>query len=84
MSDHEHTHSHEHLHEHGAIESQDKLKALLHYMYHHNVEHTDELMPLAQSLESEGKSELANKVKQAIEEYTKGNTLLDEVLKELP
>ncbi|WP_029230884.1 hypothetical protein [Butyrivibrio sp. VCB2006] len=90
MSEHEPTHDNEHdhcgshNHQHSTIESADKLKALLHHMYHHNEDHTAELDTIVRSLEEQGKPEVAGKVKQAIEEYKKGNALLDEALKELP
>lgn len=79
MSEHDHHH-----HEHGSIDSPEKLKALLHHMYHHNEEHTEELHAIVHALEDQGSPDLAGKVKQAIAEYTKGNVLLEETLKELP
>lgn len=79
MSEHEHHH-----HGHGSIDSPEKLKALLHHMYHHNEEHTEELHAIVHALEDQGSPDLAAKVSQAIDEYTKGNKLLDEALKELP
>ena len=78
--DHE---QHEHHHEHGALDSPEKLKALIDHMHQHNVHHTEELHGVAHALADQGKGELSEKVHEAMRFYDQGNDLLAEVLKKL-
>lgn len=66
------------------MEAHDKQEftALIEYMIHHNEHHNEELEELASSLE--GVNEAAfGKVKEAIQDFQKGNSALAEALKEL-
>ncbi|MCR4594971.1 MAG: hypothetical protein K5761_07950 [Clostridiales bacterium] len=73
-------HSHEHHHLAGA-ESIEELIKLMEFTLRHNASHTDELSALAGQLEQYGKSISSQKVLSALEEYKKGNALLEEALK---
>ncbi len=81
--DHEHDHDHEHLHAHEGIDSVEKLTALLKYMHHHNVHHTEELSGLKDALTALGKADLVPVVDAIVKDYTSGNEKLGELLKKL-
>ena len=81
---HDHGHyDHDHHHEMSCIDSPEKLKALMQHMHEHNVHHTEELHDVAHALEHQGKPELSERVHHAMDQYEKGNEILEEVLKEL-
>ena len=77
--DHDHGHSHEH-HHHDPASKGDKTLALLSYMYDHNVQHTEELLGMADQVEEAGKTTVAAKIREAAAEFNKGNDLLHEAL----
>ncbi len=66
------------------MEAHDKqeLTALIDYMIHHNEHHNEELEELASSLKDMNE-DAHSKVKEAINEFKKGNLALEEALKEL-
>ena len=72
-----HTHIHNHNHE---VSQDDELLALRKYMVGHNESHTSELSELAKQLDTDKSSEAYNLVCKAIEEYEKGNGLLENAL----
>ena len=88
--EHEHTHSHEdpHCHEHehcGSCSahtheqtepSGDKMTAVLDYMLKHNEHHAAELDQVAEKLRSEGKTQAADQIRKAVDEFQKGNMYL--------
>lgn len=73
---------HEHHHHHIAAESDGELKAFLQYMLKHNASHADELKSLAEKLKSSGSALAGEKALAALEQYKKGNALLEEALNE--
>ena len=81
-----HDEEHAYHHHHHFDESHDaaKSKALLVYMLQHNESHTAELEKAAQRLADEGKEQAAQLMKQAAEEYKKGNACLKLAVDMLP
>ena len=79
---HEHEHGHSHEHESRAQEEckKDPTTALLTYMIDHNEHHAAEIVDMAADIESKGKAEAAAKMKEAVDEFNKGNALLREAL----
>jgi hypothetical protein len=75
-------HNHSHNHNHGEVSAEDEAIALVKYMAHHNESHTAELIILIDKLNSLNNQTAIDLVKGAIEEYKKGNALLDEAIKE--
>ena len=75
----EEKHNHGHIHNH-EISKDDELLALLKYMVSHNKTHTNELLELSEQLNTDKSSEAYNLVCKAIEEYEKGNGLLENAL----
>ena len=66
----EHIHDgHAHSHKAPQPESREELFALLHYMQHHNEDHTEELQQLADGIEGEA----GDLLRQAISLYQQGN-----------
>lgn len=63
-----------------TADSLDELNALLEYMVHHNESHADELFQIAGKLSDLGEIESAKKALAALEEYKKGNSLLNEAI----
>lgn len=60
-----------------------KTHALLEHMYHHNVEHTEELEEIRDKLIEIGDRAAATKASDAIKLYIHGNELLKEALEVL-
>ena len=81
--DHDGAHSHDHSHAHGSIDSAEKLTALLSYMHHHNIHHTEELSDMKDALVALGKEDLVSTLEAAVKAYKEGNEKLDEILKKL-
>ena len=80
---HEHTHEHHHTHEHEHAGTPiEELIAMLKYMTGHNAAHIRETKELAEQLQAEH-PEACRKVLDAVEEFEKGNTLLEEALSDL-
>lgn len=81
-----HEHSHEelhasgipHTHSHGDSHKEDT--ALLDFMLHHNIHHTEELSELAGKLRETGFSDAAERISAAITLYEQGNAELSEAL----
>lgn len=74
-----HEHGHGHSHEHGSgaeAPGQDKMAALLDYMWKHNEHHAAELDQAADKLREAGKAEAAEQIKKAVDEFQKGNLYL--------
>ena len=77
---HEHTHEHHHTHEHEHTGTPiEELIAMLKYMTGHNAAHIRETKELAEQLQAEH-PEVCRKVLSAVEEFEKGNALLEEAL----
>ncbi len=75
---------HEHHHHHTvSADSKEELKALLEYMVSHNSSHAEELSQIARQLKSLGSDTASEKALAALEEYKKGNALLNEALESL-
>ena len=73
---------HEHNHYHiSDVLSSEELTALLEFTVKHNLSHTGELSDLAEKLKKAGNTAAAEKILSALEEYNKGNGLLEEALK---
>lgn len=84
---HEHSHDHEHQHTHHSHAAELKSNAdtnqvisLLKYMLQHNEHHTQELLSLAQKMESSGLQESASLIKQSVICYEEGNAKLSDAL----
>lgn len=73
-----HCHSHGgHCHGHEATEAPaDKTEALLKYMLDHNTHHAAELDQIAAKLAAEGKENVAEQIRKAVDEFQKGNLYL--------
>ncbi len=56
--------------------SEDKIAALLDYMWKHNEHHAAELDQVADRLRAAGKADAAEQVKKAADEFQKGNLYL--------
>ena len=54
--------------------------ALLDFMLHHNIHHTEELEELAGKLREAGKAEAAERISSAVTYYEQGNAQLSEAL----
>lgn len=81
--EHSHDHDHEHSHEnhHSEEMSQDKAVSLLHYMYHHNEQHADELEQMLQKIEGTISAAAAESIKGAVADFRQGNEKLGLALK---
>ena len=70
-----------HSHHHGInAESAEELRALTEYMLSHNVSHAEELKDIASLMSQHGFDKANRKALEAIEEYNKGNALLQQAL----
>lgn len=69
-------HAHGHSHSHEAPQG-DKMTALLDYMVKHNEHHAAELDQVADKFRAEGKSQVADQIKKAVDEFQKGNMYLN-------
>jgi len=73
---HHHDHDHDHVHEEYSME---EAIALLKYMADHNKSHTAELEEIADQFEDTAR----DLIEAAVEQYSAGNTLLDQALAEI-
>ena len=80
MEEHKHEHAHAHIH---SADDQREVEALLEYMIKHNSSHTKELSKVEESLKNLGKDNASKLIKEAADEYEKGNELLKKSLEEL-
>lgn len=72
-----------HDHDHEAPKSMDQMKKLLDYMYHHNVEHAEELHDMAHDLEHAGKKEASDQVHKAVDLMNESCEVLKKALESL-
>lgn len=68
-------HGHEHTHE-----NQNETVAILTYMLEHNQHHAEELAQMAEELEKKGMAEAAQKIKDGVANFEKGNADLGDAL----
>ncbi len=73
---HEHHHGHGHSHHHDSPETKDQMIALLDYMTKHNEAHAAELDKVADKLWENGRNDVAEQVRRAVDEFQKGNMYL--------
>lgn len=89
---HTHEHPHEDCHGHahdaencggdcsgcgaGQMSESDKMAALLDYMLKHNEHHAAELDQVAEKLRTAGKTDAAEQIKKAVDEFQKGKLYL--------
>lgn len=84
--DHDHEHGCAHSHDgsghagHDEHASKDETLALLGYMVNHNAHHAAEADEMADSLEKRGMADVAEKIREGVAEYQKGNTYLSVAL----
>ena len=79
MSEHHHHHDHDHEHSHDFTPEQELL-ALIHYMTHHNADHTSELRDLSLQLKDVGNISAYEKVLSAVLKFEEGTELLEEAM----
>ena len=81
--DHEHSHEHSHEHGHGGFESVEQAFARLTYLLEQERRHAEELHDACHSLEDMGQTAAAEKLGQALHEYSHGSEHLAEALEAL-
>lgn len=79
--DHEH-HDHDEHHTSCSHDGghKDETQALLSYMIQHNESHAREIEDMAADLENKGFAEVAEKMREGVAEFAKGNACLHEAL----
>lgn len=83
MSDHHHHHDHDHDHNHEHSHDftpEQELLALVHYMTHHNADHTAELKDLSLQLQESGNIPAYEKVVAAVSKFEEGTELLEQAM----
>ena len=79
--EHDHTHSHEHHHD-ASVTPREELLAMLKYMVGHNAAHVRETKELAEQVRHENPAAY-DKIIRAVEDFERGNAMLDEALQDL-
>ena len=78
---HTHGHTHTHSHTHGGDEDTlAEVIALLDYMAGHNQQHAEELAGMGEKLRTMGETEAADKIAEAVADFSKSNGRLMEAL----